>query len=69
MQRADSLEKFLIWERLKAGGEGDNRGCDGWMTSPTQGHEFEQALRVGDGQGGLARTRKSMVHKESDTTE
>ena len=23
------------WERLKAG-EGDNRGWDGWMTSPTQ---------------------------------
>ena len=26
MQRIDSLEKILIWERLKAGGEGDNRG-------------------------------------------
>ena len=24
------------WERLKAGGEGDDRGWDGWMTSPTQ---------------------------------
>ena len=24
------------WERLKAGGEGDNRGWDGWMASPTQ---------------------------------
>ena len=24
------------WERLKAGGEGDNRGWDGWMTSLTQ---------------------------------
>ena len=34
MGRADSLEKFLIWERLKAVGEGDDRGCDGWMTSP-----------------------------------
>ena len=21
------------WERLKAGGEGDDRGCDGWMAS------------------------------------
>ena len=29
MQRADSLEKTLMWERLKAGGEGDNRGQDG----------------------------------------
>ena len=30
MRRADS------WERLKVGGEGDNRGWDGWMASPTQ---------------------------------
>ena len=24
------------WERLKVGGEGDDRGWDGWMASPTQ---------------------------------
>ena len=24
------------WERLKAGGEGDNRGWNGWMASPTR---------------------------------
>ena len=24
------------WERLKAGGEGDDRGSDGWMVSPTR---------------------------------
>ena len=24
------------WERLRAGGEGDDRGWDGWMTSPTR---------------------------------
>ena len=36
MWRTDSLEKTLIWERLKAEGEGDNRGWDGWMASPTQ---------------------------------
>ena len=24
------------WERLKAGGEGDDRGWDGWMATPTQ---------------------------------
>ena len=24
------------WESLKVGGEGDNRGWDGWMASPTQ---------------------------------
>ena len=36
MQRADSLEKPWCWERLKAGGEGDDRGWDGWMASLTQ---------------------------------
>ena len=35
MGRADSLEKTWCWERLKSG-EGDNRGWDGWMASPTQ---------------------------------
>ena len=36
MRRTDSLEKTLSWERLKVGGEGDNRGWDGWMASLTQ---------------------------------
>ena len=29
------LKRLLCWERLKAGGEGDDRGWDGWMASPT----------------------------------
>ena len=33
MRRADSLEKTLSWERLKAGAEGNDRGWDGWMAS------------------------------------
>ena len=28
--------KDSCWERLGAGGEGDDRGWDGWMASPTQ---------------------------------
>ena len=37
MQRANSLgKKPWCWERLKVGGEGDDRGWDGWMASPTQ---------------------------------
>jgi len=36
MGRTDSLEKILMLERLEAGGEGDDRGCDGWMASPAQ---------------------------------
>ena len=35
MQRADSLERPWCWEGLGAGGEGDDRGWDGWMASPT----------------------------------
>ena len=30
------LRRPWCWERLRAGGEGDNRGWDGWMVSPTQ---------------------------------
>ena len=36
MRRTDSLERPWCWERLKAGGERDDRGWDGWMASPTQ---------------------------------
>ena len=35
MQRVDSLEKTLCWKGLGAGEEGDDRGWDGWMASPT----------------------------------
>ena len=30
------LKRPWCWERLKAGGEGDDRGWDGWMASSTQ---------------------------------
>ena len=30
------LKRPWFWERLKVGGEGDNRGWDDWMASPTQ---------------------------------
>ena len=30
------IEKDWCWEGLGAGGEGDDRGCDGWMASPTR---------------------------------
>ena len=36
MRRADSFKRPWCWEGLRAGGEGDNRGWDGWMTSLTQ---------------------------------
>ena len=34
--RTDSFEKTLMLERLKVGKERDDRGWDGWMSSPTQ---------------------------------
>ena len=30
------LKRPWCWERFKAGGDGDDRGWDGWMASPTQ---------------------------------
>ena len=30
------LKRLWCWERLRTGGEGDNRGLNGWMASPTQ---------------------------------
>ena len=30
------LKRPLCWERLRAGREGDDRGWDGWMASPTR---------------------------------
>ena len=36
MQEPTHWKRPWCWERLKAGGEGDDRGWDGWMTSLTQ---------------------------------
>ena len=32
----DYTKRPWCWERLRAGGEGDDRGWDGWMASPTR---------------------------------
>ena len=36
IQRLTHLKSPWCWERLKVGGERDDRGWDGWMASPTQ---------------------------------
>ena len=56
------------WERLRARGEGDDRGWDSWMASPIHGHEFEQALRVDDGQTGRPGVLQSWGCKKLDMT-
>ena len=65
MQRADSLERPWCWERLKAGGEGDDRGWDGWMASPTQWTWVWASSRSWwlTGKPGML---QSMGHKDSD---
>ena len=56
--------RLWCWERLKVGREGDDRGWDGWMASPTQW----TWVWVGDGQGGLA-CYSPWCCKESDMTQ
>ena len=34
IKKLTHLKRSWCWERLKAGGEGDDRGWDGWMASP-----------------------------------
>ena len=36
-KEATHWKRPRYWERLKVGGEGDDRGWDGWMASPTRG--------------------------------
>ena len=69
MQRTDSLEKTLIPGKIK------DRRRRGWQRMMMvgwhhrlNGHEFEQDLGDGDGQGGLA-CCSPWGCKESDTTE
>ena len=55
-------------ERLRAGGEGDDRGWDGWMASPTRWTWVWVSSRSWwwTGKPGVL---QFMGHKESDTTE
>ena len=68
MQWTDSFEKTLmlgkIAGRRRRGRPDEMVGWRHWL----DGHEFEQALGVSDGQGGLA-CCGSWGRKESDTTE
>ena len=36
LEELTHLQRPWCWERLRAGGETDKRGRDGWMASPTQ---------------------------------
>ena len=47
-------KRLWCWARLKAGGEKDDIGWDGWMASPTRWAWVWASSGVGDGQGSLA---------------
>ena len=61
-------KRLWCWEGLGAGGEGGDRGWDGWMASLTRWMWVWVNSGVGDGQGGLA-CCDSWGRKESDTIE
>ena len=69
MRRADSLEKTLMLGKIESGRRRGRQRMRlvGWHHQ-LDGHEFEQALGVGDGQGSLA-CCSSWGCKESDLTE
>ena len=66
MRRTDSLEKTLMLGKM------EGRRRSGWQMVGwhhlLSGHEFEQVLGIGDGQGGLV-CCSPRGHKESDMTE
>ena len=69
MQRTDSLEETLMLGKIEGRrkrGQQRMRWLDG--ITDLMNHESEQALEVGDGQGGLV-CCGSWGHKELDTTE
>ena len=54
--------------KIEAGGEGGDRGGDGWWHHQLNGHEFEQIQGDSEGQGSLACCSYWGL-KESDMTE
>ena len=67
-EKLSHLKRPWCWERLRAGGQGDDRGWDGWMASPPQWTWVCINSGVRDGQGGLA-CCSPWGHKKLDTTE
>ena len=67
MQRTDSLEKTLMLRKVEGRRRRTEAEMVGWHHR-LNGHKFEQALRVGDGQGSLA-CCSPWGRRESDTTE
>ena len=69
MQRTDSWKRSWCWERMKAGGEGDNRGWEVWMVSPTRQTWVWASSRSWWWTGGHGMLCSQWGLKELDTTE
>ena len=67
MQRVDPLEKTLMLGKIEGRRRRGRQRMVGWHHR-LNGHEFEQALGDGEGQGSLV-CCSLWGHKESDTTE
>ena len=63
-----SLEKILMLGKLRTGGEGGDKGWDGWMASLTLWTWVWTTMRDSEGHGSLA-CCSPWGHKELDTTE
>ena len=68
LRRANSLEKALMLAKIEAERMRTTENEMVQWYHRFNGHEFEQATGVGDGQGSLA-CCSPLGHKESDTTE
>ena len=70
IQRTGSCEKTLMLGKVEDGRRGrqNMKWLDDSMDIQLNGHEFEQALGVDDGQGGLV-CYSPWGHKESNMTE
>ena len=72
MWRTD-WKRLWCWERLKAGGEGHDRGWDGWMASPTRWAWIRVSSRswwwAGKWYGHRTVCCSPLGDKELDTTE
>ena len=44
-EESTQWKRLCCWERLRAGGEGGNRGWDGWMASPTRTQVWANSRR------------------------
>ena len=62
-------KRLWCWERLKAGGEGDNRGWDGWMASLTGWTWVWASFRSWTGKPGVLQSMGSQRVRQDWATE